>query len=272
MNILETNWNQYKVRADEALNNALPVANAPPVRLHEAMRYATTNGGKRVRAVLVYLTGEMFGAGAADLDAGAAAVELIHAYSLVHDDLPSMDDDDMRRGAPSCHKAYDEPTAILVGDALQALAFEVLAHTPNGHGAERRAKMIQVLASASGSSGMVGGQIMDIAMANGNEPGYDFDQMHLLKTAALINSAVQLGAVASGCASESDLEALKRYGNNIGLAFQCVDDALDGENPEISSKSKALQLHKAALAALDELNMDTQNLRHLADFVVERTH
>ncbi len=272
MNKFETDWHDLRARTEKVLHSILPGADAPPARLHEAMRYATLNGGKRIRAVLVYTTGRIFGTELDHLDSAAAAIELIHAYSLVHDDLPAMDDDDMRRGKPSCHKAYGEATATLTGDALQTLAFQALSEDASGLSAERRTRMIAALAVAAGSSGMAGGQEMDIAMTDGNAPGYDFDTMHLLKTAALINASVQLGAIASGKAGDESLEPLGRYGRNIGLAFQCVDDALDGENSDISSKHKALHLRDLALDALDELNTDAAGLRRIAEFVVNRTH
>jgi geranylgeranyl pyrophosphate synthase len=282
-------------RIEAVLEATLPAPGTAPRRLHEAMRYVVLGGGKRVRPFLVYATGSAFGVSLRDLDAAAAAVELIHAYSLVHDDLPAMDDDDLRRGKPTCHRAYDEATAILVGDGLQALAFETLAFgTPATLPCEQRLRMLHVLAHAAGSVGMVGGQAIDLE-ATGLELGLDrLEDMHRRKTGALIGAAVQLGALASPRIRETDLEALEQYAEAIGLAFQVRDDLLDVEattedlgKPQGSdlrnhkatyprllgldgARAALARLHGAALAALERLEADTTELSALAAYIVAR--
>ncbi|MBK1734310.1 geranyl transferase [Halorhodospira abdelmalekii] len=241
-------------RAERALESALAPADAHPARLHEAMRYAVLGGGKRMRPVLVYATGAALHYTGTALDAPACAVEMIHAYSLVHDDLPAMDDDDWRRGQPTCHRAYDEPTAILVGDGLQALAFEVLtrdlldhrttaapspqsAQSPQapaadlaaaGHSAEARLAMVGTLARAVGSRGMVGGQAIDLGAVGRQLDIAELEDMHIHKTGALIRASVQLGVLAAGFDLETpQARALDRYAKCVGLAFQIHDDVLD---------------------------------------------
>ncbi len=212
-------------RVESALGRALPPADEPPARLHAAMRYAALSPGKRLRPFLVYAVGQMLDAPQGVLDAPACALELIHAYSLVHDDLPAMDDDDLRRGLPTCHRAYDEATAILVGDALQALAFEVLA-TACGLSADTRGDMLATLARAAGSRGMAGGQALDLG-AIGHRPDLSaLEAMHRMKTGALIEAAITLGALGGG-ADEAMRQRLSAYARAIGLAFQVRDDILD---------------------------------------------
>lgn len=220
---------QYAVRVEQMLERVLPAADAPPLRLHSAMRYSALGAGKRVRPFLVYGVGSMLGADEARLDAPAAAVELVHAYSLVHDDLPAMDDDDLRRGRPTCHRAFDEATAILTGDALQTLAFEVLSNDAQNH-AETRLAMLQTLAQASGSKGMAGGQALDLAAVGYNLDLAALEQMHRLKTGALIAASVQLGALAAGVDARTQRQ-LAQYARAIGLAFQVRDDILDVISP-----------------------------------------
>ncbi|KRD30517.1 geranyl transferase [Lysobacter sp. Root916] len=218
----------WRERADAALVRALPDPNASPQALHAAMRHAVLLGGKRLRPLLVYAAGALFDADEAALDAPAAAVELIHAYSLVHDDLPAMDDDALRRGQPTVHVAYDEATAILAGDALQSLAFSVLAETAAGDGV--RVALLRSLAEAAGASGMCGGQALDIA-ATGTGAALDLsalERLHALKTGALIRAAVRMGALCGG-ADAAALDALDRYAQALGLAFQVRDDILDVE-------------------------------------------
>ncbi len=213
-------------RADHALARALPAEDQSPTELHRAMRYAVLGGGKRLRPLLVYAAGHALGQDGPILDAPACAVELIHAYSLVHDDLPAMDDDDMRRGRPTCHIVFGEAMAILAGDALQALAFELLAH--DRHASGRRLDMLRALGRACGAEGMAGGQALDLA-AVGRKLGLaELEHMHACKTGALIRASVRLGALAADTTDDM-LEALDRYAHAVGLAFQVRDDILDVE-------------------------------------------
>ena len=218
----------YQARLQAALDRQLPPASESPQTLHTALRYAT-EGGKRLRPLLVYATGETLGIPPERLDAPALAVELIHAYSLVHDDLPAMDDDDLRRGRPTVHKQFDEATAILVGDGLQALAFEVLAAAPSSNIA-----MLQTLARASGSRGMVGGQALDLAAEGQTLSLAELETLHRLKTGALIAAAVQMAAAAHPNLAAAEKTALDRYAAAIGLAFQIQDDVLDVEGSSAS--------------------------------------
>jgi farnesyl diphosphate synthase len=217
-------------RIESVLERALAAASGSPRRLQDAMRYAALGGGKRVRALLAYAGGELTGADPDDVDGVAAAVELIHAYSLVHDDLPCMDDDVLRRGKPSCHVAFGEAIALLAGDALQSLAFEVLARTP----AREPAAQIALLAQASGVSGMAGGQAIDLATVGESPAMNELERMHALKTGALIRAAVRLGAGCGRPMSVDENDALDRYASAIGLGFQIVDDVLDVEGTALS--------------------------------------
>lgn len=269
----ERECQRYRKHLASTFEVYLPTPDVRPTRIHEAMRYAIFNGGKRLRAILVYMTGEMLGVQLSALAPPALAVELIHTYSLVHDDLPSMDDDDMRRDLPSCHVRFDEATAILVGDALQALAYQVISHdTGNCLRSDQRTKMVCTLAEAAGSTGLVGGQVMDLELQNNSDADIELDVMHSMKTGALINCAVQLGAIAANDVTDNDFEKLTVYGQSLGLAFQCVDDILDCENPEQSSHSKALALRDRAVEALQDLNFNTDNLQNMANFFVERNY
>jgi farnesyl diphosphate synthase len=222
-------WQSQCVRRVEAaLARYLPDPESAPARLHQAMRYATLGPGKRIRPVLVYATAAAVGLPPAALDGPAAAVELIHAYSLVHDDLPAMDDDDLRRGRPTTHRAFDEGTAILAGDALQVLAFEILAEDKAlPLDAPRRLEMIRLLAHASGTQGMAGGQAMDLAAVGRVLERAQVEEMHARKTGALIRAAVMITCTAAPALSAARYEALDRYGTAIGLSFQIVDDLLD---------------------------------------------
>jgi geranylgeranyl pyrophosphate synthase len=285
----------YRTRIETVLDRCLALPDPGTARLREAMRYSALGGGKRLRPTLVYLTGESLGAAPEDLDAAAAAVELIHVYSLVHDDLPAMDDDDLRRGRPTCHRAYDEATAILVGDALQALAFAVLADDSIGNlSPAARLAMIRVLAKATGTSGMAGGQAVDLAAVGQNLTVEAIENMHRRKTGALIEGSVLLGALAAGVAAGPQLDALKRFGAEIGLAFQIQDDILDVEgDPALLGKStgadaahhkptypstaglgtareRARQLRDDAVAALQPLGQKGAALVELAHFIVSR--
>ena len=213
-----------QARAEATLARLLPPEEAIPARLHQAMRYATLGAGKRVRPLLAFAAGELTGATAQRLEIAGCAVELIHAYSLVHDDLPCMDDDVLRRGRPTCHVEYDEPTALLVGDSLQTLAFEVLARADLG---TRQLEMVRLLAHASGSCGMAGGQAIDLAAVGQTLNQPELELMHALKTGALIRAAVMLGALC-GEPLAADAEAsLDRFAKRAGLLFQVVDDILD---------------------------------------------
>ncbi|WP_414674519.1 (2E,6E)-farnesyl diphosphate synthase [Luteibacter sp.] len=217
-------------RADEALARALPSGDLPPVELHGAMRYAVLGGGKRLRPLLVYAAGHALGRDDGILDAPACAVEIIHAYSLVHDDLPAMDDDALRRGQPTCHIVYGEAMAILAGDALQALAFEILS-TPYGDSDDSTARiaMLRALGAACGAEGMAGGQAFDLSAVGRKLSLADLERMHAYKTGALIRASVRLGALAAGCTDAALLDRLDRYGHAVGLAFQVRDDILDVE-------------------------------------------
>jgi farnesyl diphosphate synthase len=216
-------------RAEDVLVRSLPPEDTAPIELHRAMRYAVLGGGKRLRPLLVYAAGHAFGESGPRLDAPACAVELIHAYSLVHDDLPAMDDDAMRRGRPTCHIVFGEAMAILAGDALQALAFELLAHDVEaGVAPARCVEMLRVLGRACGADGMAGGQALDLAAVGRKLTLAELEHMHACKTGALIRASVQLGALAAG-ASDDALEALDRYAHAVGLAFQVRDDILDVE-------------------------------------------
>jgi geranylgeranyl pyrophosphate synthase len=285
----------YRSRVETVLDRYLELPDSGTARLRDAMRYSTLAGGKRLRPILVYLTGESLGAPLRELDPAAAAVELIHVYSLVHDDLPAMDNDDLRRGRPTCHRAFDEATAILVGDALQALAFAVLANETSGHQEPAtRLAMIRALAQAAGTSGMAGGQAVDLAAVGQNLSVADVENMHRRKTGALIQGSVVLGCLAAGVTSGPRLEGLRRFGAEIGLAFQIQDDILDVEgDPSLLGKTtgadaahnkptypstaglgtardRARQLRDAAIASLEPLGASGGALAELAHFVVNR--
>jgi geranylgeranyl pyrophosphate synthase len=284
-----------QARIERVLEATLALPDPGTERLRDAMRYSVLGAGKRLRPTLVYLTGEALGAPLERLDAPAAAVELIHVYSLVHDDLPAMDDDDLRRGRPTCHRAYDEATAILVGDALQALAFAVLANEPlAGTSAVERLEMIRVLARATGTGGMAGGQAVDLAAVGQSLTVAAIENMHRRKTGALIEGSVLLGALGAGLGAGPELEALRRFGAEIGLAFQIQDDILDvlgdptllgkstgadaaHEKPTYPStvgvaaaRERAVQLRDAAIAALSPLGRRATPLVQLAHFIVDR--
>ncbi len=228
--MLQQRLSPLQARIDAALDRFLPGAGTAPERLHAAMRYAVLAPGKRIRPVLTYATGEALGVDLALLDAPAAAVELIHAYSLIHDALPAMDDDDLRRGRPTCHREFDEATAILAGDALQALAFGVLLDASTAPlGADTRLEMVRTLADASGSAGMAGGQALDLAAVGHKLTLEELENVHKHKTGALIRASVRLGFLAGGAHDDALGERLERYATCIGLAFQVQDDILDVE-------------------------------------------
>jgi len=287
----------YQQRVDGALDTWLPAADIQPPRLHEAMRYVVQGGGKRVRPVLVYFTGSALSVNPTTLDAPACAVELIHAYSLVHDDLPGMDDDDLRRGKPTCHKAFDEATAILVGDALQTLAFYVLSHDPHLQASDkRRLEMIETLAQASGSRGMAGGQAIDMASVGQSLNIAELENMHIHKTGALIRASVKLGALTCNTIDDNQLNKLDHYAKCIGLAFQIQDDILDVESntetlgkrqgsdiahhkvtyPALlglrGAKQMAIELIEDAKTSLADFDEKADPLRWMASYIVTRNY
>ncbi len=279
-------------RCDAALAAWMERDHCGAPHLLAAMKYSLLSGGKRVRPVLTYATATAVGGINPATDAAACALEAIHAYSLIHDDLPAMDDDDLRRGQPTCHIAFDEATAILAGDGLQALAFELLATAP-GIEAVTRAQLLAQLATAAGPAGMVGGQAIDLAAVNQQLTLEQLQHMHNLKTGALIRAAVLMGAISAG-ANEQQLASLSRYADAIGLAFQVQDDILDvvadtstlgkPQGSDIShnkptyvsllglegARAKARDLLNQALAACDNLGEQAEQLRQLAHYVVER--
>jgi len=282
-------------RVEAALEIHLPKAEIPPQRLHHAMRYAALGEGKRVRPVLLYAAGLAADASIEQLDGPASAVEFIHAYSLIHDDLPAMDDDDLRRGRPTCHKAYDEATAILAGDALQTLAFKVLCHDKQMQAsAETRLLMIEELAQASGSRGMAGGQALDIDAVGQKIDLAQLENMHIHKTGALIRASVKLGALSAPNIDTATLKHLDRYAKCIGLAFQVRDDILDVEGdssvigktqgkdaaadkptyPSLlgldGAREMADQLLNEALQNLQDFGEKAEPLRQLANYIVGR--
>ncbi len=286
---------QSRQQVDAALEHWLPADNQQPQRLHEAMRYTVFNGGKRIRPFLVYATGHALGIPMIALDGAACAVELIHAYSLVHDDLPAMDDDDLRRGQPTCHIAYDEATAILVGDALQTLAFQVVIRDPKLSGStQSKLKILDTLASASGSLGMVGGQSIDLESIGKTLSIEDLENMHLHKTGALIRCSICIPALATPNLNPRTFENLDRYAQCIGLSFQIQDDILDEEsNTETlgktqgkdrdhdkptyplllgidGAKQKAQDLNAQALDALSQFGNEANLLRELSKYIIER--
>jgi farnesyl diphosphate synthase len=288
-------WMQgCQTRMESVLAEWLPPAHIAPQRLHEAMRYAVLGGGKRVRPLLAFAAGEVTGAPPERVQHAAAAVELIHAYSLVHDDMPAMDDDALRRGKPTVHAEFDEATALLVGDALQSLAFDILASQPLADDAATQLNMVQLLAQAAGSRGMAGGQAIDLASVGKPLNLIELEFMHIHKTGALIRASVLLGAQC-GSVPDATRTALDHYAKCIGLAFQVVDDVLDAEAPTATlgktagkdaannkptyvsllgaarARELAQELRADAHAALDSLGTPAARLRQLADFVVERT-
>ncbi len=278
---------------ESVLQRLLPAAEVAPQRLHQAMRYSVLDGGKRVRPLLAYAAGELTGAPVARVEMAAAAVELIHAYSLVHDDMPCMDDDILRRGKATCHVEYDQATALLVGDALQSLAFQLLSEQPLNDDASRQLRMVKLLALAAGSRGMAGGQAIDLASVGCQLTLPELEQMHIHKTGALIRAAILLGAHC-GHPEQAHLDHLDRFGKLIGLAFQVVDDVLDCEADTATlgktagkdadhdkptyvsllglpgAKEMVQRLHREALESLREFGEPARRLRELADFIVLR--
>lgn len=297
MSNLKTYLAACQNRVERALDSRLPAENILPQKLHQAMRYSVLDGGKRTRPLLTYATGKALGLSEDVLDAQACAVEFIHVYSLIHDDLPAMDNDDLRRGKPTCHKAYDEATAILAGDALQALAFEILANDPSILAdSAARLKMITTLTKASGSQGMVGGQAIDLASVGTMLNLPELENMHIHKTGALIRASVNLAALSKQNIEPAIAKSLDHYAKCIGLSFQVKDDILDVESDTATlgktqgkdenndkptypallgmagAKQKAQELHEQAVASLAGFGSEADLLRELSLYIIERTH
>lgn len=293
---LKTYLTTCAARVENALSQRLPNS-VLPIRLHEAMRYSVLNGGKRMRPMLTYATGNVLGISPDNLDAIACAVECIHVYSLIHDDLPAMDNDDLRRGKPTCHKAFDEATAILAGDGLQAFAFELLAHDATIiANPQKRLDMITCLAKASGSQGMVGGQAIDLESVGKMLTLPELENMHIHKTGALIRASVVLATFASDNVNTEIAKKLDNYAKCIGLSFQVKDDILDEESDTVTlgktqgkdkdnnkptypallglaeAKQKAQELHEKALENLASFGDEANLLRDLSRYIIERTH
>jgi farnesyl diphosphate synthase len=287
----------YQQRVDDSLDHWLPSGTVNPMRLHQAMRYAVLAPGKRVRPVLVYATAQALGIDLQKVDGAACAVEIIHAYSLIHDDLPAMDDDDLRRGRPTCHRQFDEATAILAGDALQALAFYIISHDPGmTDNTAARLTMIENLAMFSGSRGMAGGQAIDLESVGKGLNIAELETMHIHKTGALIRTCIQLSALSADDLGADRFRALDSYAKCIGLSFQVQDDILDvtGDTatlgktqgsdsarnkptfPSIiglaASQEKAEELHQQALHALSIFAEEADVLRYISAWFVQRTH
>lgn len=287
----------FQARINEFLLAQLDELTVNDPKLLEAMRYGLLIGGKRMRPYLAYVTGQMLGASISDVDAVAAALECIHAYSLLHDDLPAMDDDDLRRGQPTCHKAFDEATAILAGDSLQTLAFDIIAnHAFEAVDSATVVKLVQMLSRAAGYQGMCGGQAMDLAATDKQIALEELEQLHKLKTGALLEASILMAAECSPKATKEDKAALQSYAHCVGLAYQVRDDIIDITSTEeelgkpagsdlAANKStypallglqgaqeKADQLFEEALHALSTLSYNTQNLSDFATFIIKRTY
>lgn len=294
MSDFQTWISAHQQRFEGVLKRLLPAADIAPQRLHAAMRYSVLDGGKRVRPLLAFAAGELAEAEIERVNYAAAAVEMIHAYSLVHDDMPCMDNDVLRRGKPTCHVEYDEATALLVGDALQSMAFQLLSASELASDPARQLKMVKLLAVASGSHGMAGGQAFDLGSVGKQLDLSELEFMHIHKTGALIRAAILLGAHCGNALNIAQLDKLDHYGKCVGLAFQVVDDVLDAEADTATlgktagkdadndkptyvtllgvaeAKKMAAELHQEALQSLAEFGDKAQRLRELADFIVMR--
>ncbi len=287
----------WQARTEQALQHYLPEETTTPASLHQAMRYAVLNGGKRIRPLLSYASAYALGVEAEKIDAAACAVELIHAYSLVHDDLPAMDDDDLRRGKPTCHKVFGDAEAILAGDALQSLAFHLLAHSlPDTIPAAQQLQMVNELAIASGSRGMAGGQSIDLNAVGKALNIAELENMHIHKTGALIRASVKLGALCSPAIDNAVLKKLDHFAKCIGLAFQIRDDILDVEGdtetlgkPQGSDIARnkptypallglddahrmADELYQDALDSLSAFGDSAEPLKALSRYIVQREY
>jgi farnesyl diphosphate synthase len=287
---------RWRLRVERELDAWLPAVTVVPQQLHAAQRYSVLGPGKRIRPALVYATAEALGVALERVDAAACAVELIHCYSLVHDDLPAMDDDDLRRGRPTCHRQFDEATAILAGDSLQVLAFKLLAAHPGlGNDALTRVGIIELLAEASGTAGMAGGQALDLAAEGRPQSIAEIEQTHRLKTGALIRASVLMGALCSPHLRADQLDALGRFGAHVGLAFQIQDDILDVEGdvavigkapgsdqargmptyPAVAglpaARARVRELHETATRLLKAHDWDSGSLAALSDWLLSRS-
>lgn len=287
----------WRLRAEKSLDKWLPAENINPTVLHQAMRYSVLSGGKRIRPILVYASGYAVGADEMALDAPASAIEFIHAYSLIHDDLPAMDNDDLRRGKPTCHKAFNEAQAILAGDALQSLAFHTIAHgLPENVPARQKLDIVDTLAVSSGSRGMAGGQAIDLASVGKSLNIAELEDMHVHKTGALIRASVKMGALCQPDIDKALLKKLDHYAKCIGLAFQIQDDILDvtsdtetlgkTQGADIAlnkptypallgldgAREMAAELHQDAHDCLDIFAEKAAPLRWLADYIVKRDY
>ena len=286
----------HQLRFEDVLKSLLPQSQLAPERLHAAMRYSVLEGGKRVRPLLAFAAGELAGANLQRVDMVAAAVEMIHAYSLVHDDMPCMDDDVLRRGKPTCHVEFDEATALLVGDSLQSLAFQLLSEQTLSDDPRIQLQMVKLLAVAAGSRGMAGGQAFDLDSVGKklNVPELEF--MHIHKTGALIRAAILLGAHCGNRLNAEQINRLDHFGKCVGLAFQVVDDVLDAEADTATlgktagkdadndkptyvtllgvaqAKKMSADLHAEAMESLSSFDADALRLRELADFIVIRKY
>ena len=295
--IFQSRLDAYQKRVNAALDKYLPTEDPPEHNLAEAIRYSVIGGGKRIRPAMVYAAGEAMGVSTDLLDIPACAVEMIHAYSLIHDDLPAMDDDDLRRGRPTCHKAFDEATAMLAGDALQALAYEILAKDDHKElTPEHRIEMLSLLTEASGAHGMAGGQAVDLASVGKQLTLEQLEHMHQLKTGALIRASIMLGGMCKQDITEDELQLLSDYARCIGISYQIQDDILDvvsdtetlgkpqgsdeeQEKPTFpaiigleESRRRAIEQHELAIKILEPLDEKADSLRQLSAYIVERQY
>lgn len=289
-------FTKYQTRVDAVLKDVLPSITSEPISLNQALHYTALSGGKRVRPIFVYATGLACDAPISQLDPFAASLELIHTYSLIHDDLPAMDDDDLRRGQPSCHKQFDEATAILAGDALQSLAFEIISQPIDDLHPEVQLRMIHIIANAAGPKGMVAGQALDIAAEGQQIQIQALENIHRNKTGALIVAAILVGALASQAVKPEQLEYLQTFAEYLGLCFQIHDDILDIEGdtttlgkpqgsdlaqnkstyPAILGMQKTKELEQQylhyALDALAKSKIESDILKQLANYIIRRNH